>query len=168
MRKFANFLYGVGGIAGLIAAVPAAAQYYDRGYNGAYTNQYQNYENEQQWRHYRGAYHVDTGMAQQQCTSAVQSRLNSHVGLGSIIGSMVGTSSTPRVIGVAQVVPRSDGTIRVRGFATSGHMAHNNYGPYGVGAYGALGYGYANAADLSFRCDVGPNGDVYNVSINRR
>jgi hypothetical protein len=37
-----------------------------------------------------------------------------------------------------------------------------------VGAYGAAGYGYANQADLSFRCDVGLNGAVYNVSINRR
>jgi hypothetical protein len=47
-------------------------------------------------------------------------------------------------------------------------MAYNNYGPYGVGAYGALGYGYNNAADLSFRCDVAPNGAIYNVDINRR
>jgi hypothetical protein len=56
----------------------------------------------------------------------------------------------------------------VRGLASSGRYAYNNYGPYGVGAYGALGYGYNNAADLSFRCVVAPNGGVYNVSINRR
>ena len=31
--------------------------------------------------------------------------------------------------------------IRVRGLASSGRMAYNGYGPYGVGAYGALGYG---------------------------
>jgi hypothetical protein len=56
----------------------------------------------------------------------------------------------------------------VRGIASSGRYAYNNYGPYGVGAYGAMGYNYANSADLSFRCDVAPNGAVYSVSINRR
>ena len=32
--------------------------------------------------------------------------------------------------------------MRVRGLASSGRYAYNSYGPYGVGAYGALGYGY--------------------------
>ena len=73
-----------------------------------------------------------------------------------------------RVVSVTQVSPRSNGMVRVRGLASSGRYAYNGYGPYGVGAYGALGYSYANAADLRFRCDVGPNGAVYNVSINRR
>jgi hypothetical protein len=72
------------------------------------------------------------------------------------------------VVGVTRVDPRSNGTVRVRGLASSGRYAYNNYGPYGVGAYGAVGYNYANAADLSFRCDVAPNGAVYSVSINRR
>jgi hypothetical protein len=58
--------------------------------------------------------------------------------------------------------------MRIRGLASSGRMAYNNYGPYGVGAYGALGYGYNNAADLSFRCDVDYRGYVRNVDINRR
>ena len=72
------------------------------------------------------------------------------------------------MLSVTQVVPRSDGMVRVRGLASSGRYASNGYGPYGVGAYGAAGYGYANQADLSFRCDVGMNGAVYRVSINRR
>ena len=69
---------------------------------------------------------------------------------------------------VTQVSPRNNGMIRVRGLASSGRYASNGYGPYGVGAYGALGYGYNSAADLSFRCDVGYNGAVYDVHINRR
>ena len=73
-----------------------------------------------------------------------------------------------RVLSITQVNPRNNGTIRVRGLASSGRMAYNGYGPYGVGAYGALGYNYANAADLSFRCDVAPNGAIYDVRINRR
>ena len=58
--------------------------------------------------------------------------------------------------------------MRIRGVASSGRYAYNNYGPYGAGAYGALGYGYNNAADLSWRCDVDYRGYVRNVDINRR
>ena len=45
---------------------------------------------------------------------------------------------------------------------------NNSYGPYGVGAYGALGYGANAAADLSFRCGVDYRGYVRDVDINRR
>ena len=44
-------------------------------------------------------------------------------------------------------------------------MASN---PYGYGHYGALGYNYANAADLSFRCDVDNRGRVRNIDCDRR
>jgi hypothetical protein len=40
------------------------------------------------------------------------------------------------------------------------------YGPYGVGAYGALGY--ASQPDLSFSCTVDYRGYVRDVDINRR
>ena len=56
----------------------------------------------------------------------------------------------------------------IRGLASSGRHARNVYGPYGAGAYGALGYGYNASADLSWRCDVDYRGDVRNVDINRR
>ena len=98
----------------------------------------------------------------------MQSRLYNRTSIGGILGVLLGANTTGRVVGVTQVTPRSNGTTRVRGLASSGRYAMNGYGPYGVGAYGAAGYGYANAADLSFRCDVAPNGAVYNVSINRR
>jgi hypothetical protein len=77
-------------------------------------------------------------------------------------------NTSGRVLSITNANPRANGTVRVRGLASSGRYAYNDYGPYGVGAYGALGYNYANAADLSFRCDVAPNGAVYNVDINRR
>ena len=99
--------------------------------------------------------------------AAVQNRLYNRTSIGGILDAL-GTNTTGRVVSVTQVSPRSNGLIRVRGLASSGRMAYNGYGPYGVGAYGALGYNYANAADLSFRCDVAPNGAVYSVSINRR
>jgi len=43
-----------------------------------------------------------------------------------------------------------------------------NYGPYGMGAYGALGYNSYQGADLSFKCNVDYRGYVRNVDINRR
>lgn len=136
------------GVAAIAAATPASAQYYSR---------------------YNYGYAMNTNVAAQQCTAAVQNRLYNRTSLGSILGSLVGVpSNSGRVLSITQVSARANGTVRVRGLASSGRYAYNNYGPYGVGAYGALGYGYANAADLSFRCDVGYNGAVYNVDINRR
>lgn len=58
--------------------------------------------------------------------------------------------------------------MRITGLASSGRTAYNNYGPYGVGAYGSLGYGYNAAADLQFRCDVDSRGYVRDVDIRRR
>jgi hypothetical protein len=94
--------------------------------------------------------------------------LYNRTSIGGILGAFLGTNTTGRVVSITRVTPRGDGMIRVRGLASSGRYASNDYGPYGVGAYGALGYGYADAADLSFRCDVDYRGYVRNVDINRR
>ncbi len=149
MRIFTKILATGAGMAVLAAASPAAAQY---GYG---------------YRAY--GYGMNTNVAASQCTAAVQNRLYNRTSIGGILGVFLG-ANTPsgRVLSVTQVSPRDNGLMRVRGLASSGRYAYNNYGPYGVGAYGALGYGYANAADLSFRCDVAPNGAVYDVRINRR
>jgi hypothetical protein len=144
------------GIAAIAAAAPASAQYYSRyGYSNYGYNNY--------------GYGMNTNAAASQCTAAVQNRLYNRTSLGSILGSLVGVpTASGRVLSITQVSPRGNGMIRVRGLASSGRYAYNNYGPYGAGAYGALGYGYANSADLSFRCDVGYNGAIYDVHINRR
>ena len=158
-------ILGTAGFAALAAATPATAQYY--GYSPyAYSNPYS--YNSYGYSGY--AYGMSTSMAANQCSAAVQSRLSNRVSLGSILGSLVGipTTSYGRVVSVTQAYARSDGSVRVRGLADSGRYAYNSYGPYGVGAYGALGYGYANQGDLSFRCDVYPNGAVSNVRISRR
>ena len=154
-------LIGLGaGFAAIAAAAPASAQYY--GYGNAYGYN-QPYGYAQSY-----GYGMNTNVAASQCSAAVQSRLYNRTSIGGILGAVLGTNTTGRVVSVTQVSPRGNGLIRVRGLASRGRMAYNDYGPYGVGAYGALGYGYANAADLSFRCDVAPNGAVYNVSIYRR
>ena len=157
MRIFTNLLAAS---AVLATAAPAAAQYYGNPYYGS---QYRSYGYSQPY-----GYAVNTGLASQQCTAAVQNRLYNRSSIGGILGVFLGGNTTGRVVSVTQVRPRSDGLVTVRGLASSGRYAMNGYGPYGVGAYGAMGYGYANQADLSFRCDVGMNGEVYNVRINRR
>ena len=158
-------ILGATGLAAIAVATPAAAQYYPYGYG--YSNPY-GYNNAYGYNNY--GYGMNTSVAANQCSAAVQGRLYNRTSLGSILGSLIGVPTTTygRVLSVTSVTPRSNGTVRVRGLANSGRYAYNSYGPYGVGAYGALGYGYANAADLSFRCDVYPNGAVYNVDINRR
>jgi len=98
-----------------------------------------------------------TQIAAQRCTAAVQNRLSSRGGFLGIFGD---DNNDGRVLSVTRVQPRRD-HIRVRGLASS-----DAYGPYGVGAYGALGY--RPPADLSFRCDVDYRGFVRDVDIMRR
>jgi hypothetical protein len=134
------------GFAALAAAAPSAAQY---GY------QYDPYANNYGYNNYGYAPTIDTSMAAQQCTAAVQNRLYTRTGLAGVIGSLVGAyGTTPRVLNVTRVTPTGYGMVRVRGLASSGR---NN----------AYGYGY-NQADLSFRCDVDARGYVRNVDINHR
>jgi hypothetical protein len=156
------FAAGVG-LAAISAAAPAVAQYYPYGYTSPYV-----YTNPHVGAY--GAYGINTSAATQQCTAAVQSRLYNRTSLGSILGSLIGlpTNSYGRVVSVTQISPRSSGGLTIRGLASSGRMAYNGYGPYGVGAYGSLGYGYANAADLSFKCNVDYRGYVRDVDIHRR
>ena len=110
---------------------------------------------------------MNTNVAAQQCTAAVQNRLYNRTSIGGILGAFLGANTQGRVLSITQATPTRNG-MRIRGLASSGRMASNGYGQYGVGAYGALGYGYANQADLSFRCEVDYRGYVRNVDINRR
>lgn len=156
MRMIKTLIAGGAGLAALAAAAPAAAQYgYANPYGYAQPYGY-------------SAYGVNTNVAAQQCTAAVQSRLYNRTSIGGILGSLVGVpQTTGRVLSVTRVTA-NNGYVRVRGLASSGRVAYNNYSPYGVGAYGALGYGYAQAADLSFKCDVDYRGYVRNVDLYRR
>lgn len=171
MTMMSKFLIGGAGIAALAAAAPSAAQYADPYGYSSYG--YSPYGYSQPYSYgspygYAQMYGVNTTLATQQCTAAVQTRLYNRRSIGGILGAVLGLNTTGRVVAVTQVRPTSSGFVRVRGLASSGRMALNNYGPFGVGAYGGLGYSTANAADLSFRCDIDPSGYVRNVDISRR
>lgn len=152
MRMIRTILAGGAGLAALAAAAPAAAQYGYSPYGYGY-----------------GYGAMNTNVAAQQCTAAVQQRLYNRTSIGGILGVFLGanTMSNARVLSVTRVAPTSTG-IRVRGLASSGRFAYNPYSPYGMGAYGSLGYGYAQSADLSFKCDVDYRGFIRDIDINRR
>ena len=166
MKLMTKMMAGGVGLAAIAAAAPAAAQYYPYGYSSPYASPYASPYGYSAY----GAYGMNTSAATQQCTAAVQNRLYNRTSVGQILGSLIGlpTNSYGRVVGVTQITPRSSGGFTIRGLASSGRMAYNSYGPYGVGAYGALGYNYANSADLSFKCSVDRRGYVRDVDINRR
>lgn len=140
-----KLLIGGAGLAALATAAPSAGQYYyqTQPYGYGYGYGYNNY-----------GYRMNTNVAVQQCTSAVQSRLYSRGGVGGILGALVGSyGSAGRVLGITRVDPNRN-SVRVRGLASSGRYA------YGYGGYGA--------ADLSFKCDVDYRGYIRDIDINRR
>ena len=92
---------------------------------------------------------TNVGMASDRCVAAVQDRLNARSG------------SDARVVAVTKVNPHRN-LVTVWGLANSGA-----FGPYGVGAYGALGYDYAKPADISFKCKVDYRGFVRDIDLDR-
>jgi hypothetical protein len=180
-----KLLAGTAGLAALAAAAPASAQWgYQQPYAQTYSNQYvyqqqyanpyayqQQYANpyayQQQYTNpyaYQNQYAAGTQVAAQQCSAAVQQRLQSRQGLTGVVASLLGVpTASPRVVSITQVTPRQN-SVRIRGLASSGR--NSGYGAYGVGAYGALGYAYQ--PDISFACTVDYRGYVRDVDINRR
>ncbi len=156
MTMMTKMLAGGAAVAALAAAAPAGAQYaYPYGYSPYAQSPYAYGYNSQ-------AYMTQT--ATQRCAAAVQSRLQSRTGLTGVVAALLGApQAQARVVSVTQVTPRRS-TIRVRGLAASGRTAA--YSPWGIGAYGAVGYGYQ--PDLTFKCDVDYRGYVRDIDINRR
>ena len=110
MRMIKTMLAGAAGLAAFAVAAPASAQYYQYGYS-------QPYSYAQPYGY--NAYGMNTSMAQQQCTAAVQSRLYNRTSLGSILGSLVGIPQNQgRVVGITSIQPRSYGHVRVTGVAS--------------------------------------------------
>lgn len=168
--KMTKLFAGGAALAALAAAAPASAQYaYPYSYNPYAQNPYaygqQPYAYGQQpygYGYNNRAYM--TQVATQRCSAAVQNRLQTRTGLSGIVAALLGApQAQARVVSITQVTPRSN-TVRVRGLAASGRQAA--YSPWGVGAYGAAGYGYQ--PDLSFSCSVDYRGNLRDVDIDRR
>jgi len=165
MKTLTKLMAGAAGLAALASAAPAAAQYSYQYNPYAYSRQYASqYGYAQPSYGYANGYAaVNTQAAAQQCTAAVNSRLSTRQNIGSVIASLLGANTSPRVVSISQVTPRRYQTV-VRGYASTGRMAA--YSPYGVGAYGALGSAYA--PDLRFKCNVDYRGYVTDIDIVRR
>ena len=167
MKAVKTFAIGAVGAAALVGgAAPAAAQYYP-GYPGYGYNQPGNVIGQVigqllnpygQFGYQRG---VNPQIAVQQCTAAVQQRLQTRYRAGYGQGGYGGYGGYPgyggayggygqygynnaygqaRVLGVSRVEQRSATTLRVRGVATSG-MVYGGYPYGGDGGYGQGGYG---------------------------
>jgi hypothetical protein len=168
MKAVKTIAIGAAGLVALVgASAPAAAQYYPGypyGGGGNVIGQVLNsvlnpYGNQYGYGQY--GYGMNQQMAVQQCTAAVQQRLSGYGGYGAY--GYGNAYSNGRVLGITRVDQRSNTTLRVRGYATSGM----NYGGYPYGGYGGYG-GYNSPADLSFKCDVDYRGYVRDIDINRR
>ena len=166
MTNLTKILASAATVAAVAVATPASAQYYGYAPNayGQYNSPYGYGAQYGNGYGYNNRYNNNlTNMAAQQCSAAVQNRLNTRVGLTGILGAVLGAQTTGgRVLQVTQVNPNRS-SVRVRGLATSGA---NGYGRYGYGAYGAVGY--ASQPDLSFKCDVDYRGYIRDVDIHRR
>ena len=170
MKGMMKLLIGTAGLAALAAAAPASAQYSYPYSSYGYSSPYSSYGYSSPYSGYGySGYAMNTSLAQQQCTAAVQNRLYNRTSLAGILGSLVGIPQNQgQVLGITQTAFNGH-SIVVRGLATSGrYSAYNSYGAYGMGAYGGLGYNTASQADLSFRCSVDPSGYVRSVHISRR
>ena len=187
---------GAAGLAVLVGgAAPAAAQYYPGygGYGGygqygyppnAIGQVLQSILNPYGQYGYRQG--VNPQVAVQQCTAAVQQRLQyqNRGGYGGGYGGYGGYSpygygnaySQARVLGITRVEQRSATTMRVRGYATTGmgdpyggypYGGHSGYGYGGYGGQGGYGSYGATQADLIFRCDVDYRGYIRDIDIDR-
>ena len=100
MRMIKTMIAGGAGLAALAAAAPAAAQYgYANPYGYAQPYRYSQYGSQYA---YGG---VNTSVATQQCTAAVQNRLYNRTSIGGILGAVLGAKTTGRVLGVTRVTP---------------------------------------------------------------
>lgn len=182
MKAVSKIITGAVGLAALTAtATPAAAQYYPS-YNsgGGIVGQVLNtilnpYGQQAYGANYGGNYGVNSQMAVQQCSAAVQQRLGGYGGGYSPYGGGYGynpyggyanVNSSARIVAISGIEPRSANTFRVRGLATSG--AYGGYPAAYGGGYAGYGYNAAASADLSFKCDIDYRGYIRDVDIDRR
>ena len=180
MMAVTKILAGGAGLAALVSAAPAAAQYYP-GYG--YGNQNVLGQVLGQILGGNRAYAQNDRVLVDRCAAAVQQRINQRY--GAQYGNPYGYGSPygggydqygygnaygqGRVLGVTRVDRRSS-VLRVRGTATANANANVGYGSQYGSPYGGYGgYGYAQpAGELTFKCDIDYRGYIRDIDINRR
>lgn len=170
-------------------AAPAAAQYYP-GYGGYGTGNVvgqvlDTILNAQRYGYgYQG--YANDRMQIDRCAIAVEQRINQQYGYryGSPYGQPYGgygqygynqyTQGGAKVVGITRVERRSNAVTRVRGVATANVYANQYGSPYGGqygspygNQYGYNNYGYAQAGELTFKCDIDYRGYIRDIDVNR-
>ena len=188
MKAVSKILLGGAAVAAMTAAAPAAAQYGYPGYGGAYPG----YGYGNQGGGVIGSilnqilggrsYGQNERYAVEQCVRAVEYRINTR-GLDNEGGryrqygygygynnGYANNYQGARVVSVNQVSRRSDGGLKVYGYASTGMPTRGgNYGYNGYGydnyAYGQ--YGYQQQADARFDCTIDRYGRIRDIDAKR-
>ena len=200
MRAFTKFLVGGAGLAALAAAAPAAAQYYPQypGYpGGGYGYPGTGYPG---GGYGQGgvigsildsilggrSYASNDRRAVEQCVRAVEHRINTrgldneggryrNYGYGYGYDNRYGGGYMgARVTSVTQVQRRSNGGLKVFGYATTGQPGNYGYGNpgygnpgYGYDRQGYGQYGYNMQADATFDCTIDRYGRITDIDAKR-
>ena len=177
-------------------AAPAAAQYYPGtgyGQSGGIGQILNVILNGQRYGYGYQGYNNERGQIDR-CVAAVEQRINQTYGnrygnqygapyggygqYGGQYGNQYGYNQYAqgggKVVGITRVERRSSSTTRVRGVATANVYANQYASPYGNqyggqygNQYGYNNYGYAQAGELSFKCDVDYRGYIRDIDIDR-
>lgn len=188
MKAVSKILLGGAAVAAMTAAAPAAAQYGYPGYGGAYPG----YGYGNQGGGVIGSilnqilggrsYGQNERYAVEQCVRAVEYRINTR-GLDNEGGryrqygygygynnGYANNYQGARVVSVNQVSRRSDGGLKVYGYASTGMPTRGgNYGynGYGYDNYGYGQYGYQQQADARFDCTIDRYGRIRDIDAKR-
>lgn len=188
MKAVSKILLGGAAVAAMTAAAPAAAQYGYPGYGGAYPG----YGYGNQGGGVIGSilnqilggrsYGQNERYAVEQCVRAVEYRINTR-GLDNEGGryrqygygygynnGYANNYQGARVVSVNQVSRRSDGGLKVYGYASTGMPTRGgNYGynGYGYDNYGYGQYGYQQQADARFNCSIDRYGRIKDIDAER-
>ena len=190
MKALTMILAGAAGLAAMTAAAPAAAQY--GGYPGYPAPGYGygggNVVGDILSQILGGrSYASNERYAVEQCVRAVEYRINTrgldneggryrNYGYGYGYNNRYGNGYMgARVTSVTQVSRRSNGGLKVYGFASTGMGGYGNgYNQYGYGnqgygydrnGYGT--YGYQGQADARFNCSIDRYGRINDIDANR-
>lgn len=187
MKAITKILAGGLGLAALAASAPAAAQY--GGYPGYPGGGYGypgsgNVVNDILGQILGGrSYASNERYAVEQCVRAVEYRINTrgldneggryrNYGYDQGYSSRYGNGyQGARVTSVTQVTRRSNGGLKVYGFATTGMGGYGQYGygnqGYGYDRQGYGQYGYNQQADARFDCTIDRNGRITDIDAKR-